>query len=253
MRAASFVFVTLCLASSLASADAVTEWNKRACDIIGEAKLGTPPANRALAITHTAVYEAETAHRQYPTSGLQIEVAKDASSKRSRPQRVTLTKMIVAGVAATRPRTTRIDRHPGRPQGVRHRRGRATPQPARVRRRRWSRNTEVPPGHEGWCYVPTTIPPCRSGPRAGLDRKSPSSYGPARRMRSPINSGAPISRGQGDGCQTGSKARRRRRTCRILGGRCLHLSGVVRSVATKPGREIQRTRALPPCPAMADE
>lgn len=41
-----------------AHADAVTDWNIRASEFIGEAKLGTPPAMRVMAIMHTAVHGA---------------------------------------------------------------------------------------------------------------------------------------------------------------------------------------------------
>jgi hypothetical protein len=41
-----------------ASADAVTDWNTRAGELIAEAKLGTPPAVRLMAILQTAVHDA---------------------------------------------------------------------------------------------------------------------------------------------------------------------------------------------------
>lgn len=41
-----------------ARADAVTDWNTKAADFITEAKLGTPPAMRVMAIVQTAVHEA---------------------------------------------------------------------------------------------------------------------------------------------------------------------------------------------------
>jgi hypothetical protein len=47
------------LATSMnAKADAVTDWNIKAGELIAEAKLGTPPATRALAIVQTAVFDA---------------------------------------------------------------------------------------------------------------------------------------------------------------------------------------------------
>src|SRR5712692_4795391 len=68
------------LAGPVARADVVTDWNVKAGDIVVEAKLGPPPANRALAIVHTAVYEAANAiTKRYPASGLQLEVAPGAS------------------------------------------------------------------------------------------------------------------------------------------------------------------------------
>ncbi|HYC37406.1 MAG TPA: vanadium-dependent haloperoxidase [Usitatibacter sp.] len=45
-------------ALSEARADAVTDWNARANAVLAEARLGTPPAVRAIAIVQTAVHEA---------------------------------------------------------------------------------------------------------------------------------------------------------------------------------------------------
>ena len=47
-----------------AHADTVTEWNIKAGEILHDARMGTPPANRAMAIVHTAVYEATNAITQ---------------------------------------------------------------------------------------------------------------------------------------------------------------------------------------------
>lgn len=41
-----------------ASADAIVDWNHRSAKIIGESRLGTPPAIRAMALVQTAAYEA---------------------------------------------------------------------------------------------------------------------------------------------------------------------------------------------------
>ncbi|MBC7995599.1 MAG: PA-phosphatase, partial [Rhizobacter sp.] len=41
-----------------AYADVVTDWNTKAGELVIEAKLGTPPANRVMAIVQTAVHEA---------------------------------------------------------------------------------------------------------------------------------------------------------------------------------------------------
>ena len=49
------------LGSSPAHADAVTDWNLKAGEVIADAKLGTPPAVRVMAMVQTAVYEAAKA------------------------------------------------------------------------------------------------------------------------------------------------------------------------------------------------
>lgn len=60
-RASPLLFALLLLSTTRAQADAVSEWNARACDAVFAAQLSPPAANRALAIVQTAVYEAVTA------------------------------------------------------------------------------------------------------------------------------------------------------------------------------------------------
>jgi hypothetical protein len=62
------------------AADVVAEWNTKAGEIVVEARLGPPAANRVLAIVQTAVYEAANAvTRRYPASVPQLEPAPGAS------------------------------------------------------------------------------------------------------------------------------------------------------------------------------
>jgi hypothetical protein len=80
LRSAMLGVAVFLLAAPMALADVVTEWNIKAGEIVVEAKLGPPPANRVLAIVQTAVYEAANAiTRRYPASGLQVEAAPGAS------------------------------------------------------------------------------------------------------------------------------------------------------------------------------
>jgi len=46
------------LAIPVASADVVSDWNSTACQVVYDAKLGPPMANRTLALTQTAVFDA---------------------------------------------------------------------------------------------------------------------------------------------------------------------------------------------------
>jgi len=63
-----------------ASADAITDWNVKAGELVVEAKLGPPPANRVMAMVHAAVYEAVNAiTRRYPAGRLQLEATQGAS------------------------------------------------------------------------------------------------------------------------------------------------------------------------------
>jgi hypothetical protein len=61
-----------------ARADAITDWNLKAGDILAEAKLGTPPAVRAMALVQTAVYQAVT---QADLQGASAEAAIAAANR----------------------------------------------------------------------------------------------------------------------------------------------------------------------------
>ena len=59
-----------------AQADAVTDWNTKAGDFITDARLGTPPAVRVMAIVQTAVHEAvQAAGQQLPAASPEAAVA----------------------------------------------------------------------------------------------------------------------------------------------------------------------------------
>lgn len=61
-------------------ADAVTDWNVKACEIAGPASFDTPTANRMLAVMHTAIYEAvNSITKRYPASGMKIDAPPGAS------------------------------------------------------------------------------------------------------------------------------------------------------------------------------
>lgn len=77
---AAMIAVIGVLACSVAKADAVTAWNRIAGDIIVDAGLGPLPADRALAITHAAVYEAVNAiTRRYASDELSLKAAPGTS------------------------------------------------------------------------------------------------------------------------------------------------------------------------------
>ncbi|QJR10042.1 hypothetical protein DSM104443_01093 [Usitatibacter rugosus] len=60
-------------AATPARADVITDWNNKTSDLIGEAKLGTPPAVRAMALVQTATHEAVKAVG--PSASLDAAVA----------------------------------------------------------------------------------------------------------------------------------------------------------------------------------
>lgn len=60
-----------------ASADAVTDWNTRAGELITESKLGTPPAIRVMALVQTAVYDAV----KTSSGGMSVDAAVAAANR----------------------------------------------------------------------------------------------------------------------------------------------------------------------------
>ena len=100
---ARLAVVAALLAGRMANADAVTDWNVEAGEIVVAAKLGTPPANRVLAIVQTAVYDATNAiTRRYPASGTSFEAPPGASVEAAiaAANRVTLAKLVPSQQAA---------------------------------------------------------------------------------------------------------------------------------------------------------
>ena len=106
MHHATRIALAASLLASLAthaSADAVTDWNLKAGEFVVEAKVGTPAANRVLAIVHTAVYEAVNAiTRRYPAGELSLPAAQGASvdAAVAAANRATMTKLMPMQQAA---------------------------------------------------------------------------------------------------------------------------------------------------------
>ena len=77
-----------------AQADVVTDWNTLAGALIVEAKLGTPPANRVMAIVQTAVHEAVSTASMRQPGDVTLDAAVAAAN------RATLSKLIPAQEAS---------------------------------------------------------------------------------------------------------------------------------------------------------
>lgn len=96
----AIVFVTVALAASaatMASADVVTDWDARTCELVAQAKLSAPAANRVVTIVQTAVYEAANAvTKRYPAGGLRVEAPPGASVEAAiaAANRATLTQLV---------------------------------------------------------------------------------------------------------------------------------------------------------------
>jgi hypothetical protein len=87
-----FALSALALAASPgARADAVTDWNVRCGELVTEARMGTPPAVRVMAIVQTAAWQAVEAAQQRHAS---------AEAALAAAHRVTLTKLLPAQQAS---------------------------------------------------------------------------------------------------------------------------------------------------------
>ena len=81
LRAVIFAALAMCApVVQFAWADAISDWNIKGGQWVTDANTGAPVANRILAISHLAMYEATNAiTRRYPPSGVQIEAAPGSS------------------------------------------------------------------------------------------------------------------------------------------------------------------------------
>jgi hypothetical protein len=86
--------VLAALAAFDASADAVTEWNLKSGEIVAEAKIGTPPAMRVMAIVQTAAHDAVLTARQRSAAPAAVDAAVAAA------HRATLARLFPAQQAA---------------------------------------------------------------------------------------------------------------------------------------------------------
>jgi hypothetical protein len=80
-----------------ARADVVTDWNAKTHEIIGEARLGTPPATRVVAIVQTAVFDAASAAARRTPATAQADAIAAAVAAANR---VSMTKLMPAQEAA---------------------------------------------------------------------------------------------------------------------------------------------------------
>ena len=154
------------LAVPVARADAVTDWNVKAGDFVVDAKLGPPPANRALAIVQTAVYGAANAiTRRYPASAQTPQAAPGASvdAAIAAANRVTLAKLLPSQQAAI---DAAYEAALWRRSPTARRRRTASRWAARPPRRTWQRapttvRQRPRPIDRRPHRVPTCPPPCR--------------------------------------------------------------------------------------------
>jgi hypothetical protein len=103
MNHRAFILAAALIACPLARGDVVTDWNIKAGEIVVEGRMGAPPAARVVAIIQTAVYEAANAiTKRYPASGLKLEAAPGASldAAVAAANRATMVKLVPSQQAA---------------------------------------------------------------------------------------------------------------------------------------------------------
>jgi hypothetical protein len=257
----------LVLAASLAAAtlpakaDVVTDWNAKTSELIGEARIGTPPAVRVVAIVQTAAYGAVNSITQrYPSA-----IGPDATGKAPRaPQtasveaavaaahRTTLLKLLPAQQAsidaAYQAMLAKIADGPAKTAGIA-----AGEQAAQqVLDQRLADGAATPdtyrPHTTAGVYVPTVTPAVTSWPR----RKTwlmtaPDQFRPA---APPALASETWTRDLNEVKEIGGRTSTRRTPEQTEVARFWDYSlpaiyfGVVRSVADQPNREVTRNALL---------
>jgi hypothetical protein len=229
-----------------ARADAVTDWNTRAGEFIVEAKMGPPPAMRIMALTQTAVADAVQAALQAPGGKASVDAAVAAAN------RATLARLLpqqeTAISAAYQAALAAIPEGPARSAGVdageraaaavlaaRADDGAATPERYR-------------PATTPGAYVPTATPAVPQWPQRKpwlLARADQFRPGPP-----PALDSALWARDYNEVKAIGAKASTVRTAEQTEIARFWEYSlppiyyGVVRSVASQPGRDVARNARL---------
>lgn len=81
-KAAALAVALLCaLGGAPAGADVITDWNIKAGELMSDAKLGTPPATRAMAMVQTAVYESVKTSSSLKQPEISVDAAVAAANR----------------------------------------------------------------------------------------------------------------------------------------------------------------------------
>jgi hypothetical protein len=227
-------------------ADVVTDWNLKAGEFVGEAKLGTPPANRVMAIVQTAVFEAAKraqARAQQPDA---IAAAVAAAN------RATMTKLMptqeAAIQAAYNGALAAIADGPAKSAGIAAGEEAAAAVLAARLDDGAAAQEKYKPHTTAGVYVPTAAPAAATWPqRKTWVIQSASQFRPA---APPALNSAAWARDFNEVKSLGGKASTRRTPEQTEIGRFWDYSlpaiyhGVVRSVALQPGRDVLRNARL---------
>lgn len=186
IRAARCGLAAALMCGSAVQADAVTDWNIRTGEIVTASGLGTPPANRVMALVHTAAYEAANAvSRRYPSAtplppaptGASVEAAIAAAHRATLLQLVPSQRTAIE--AAYQQAISRIAAGSARDAGVAVGEQVAAAVVARRTHDKIVADAYRPHAAPG-VYVPTAFPAASQWPqRAGWLMTSPAQFRPA--------------------------------------------------------------------------
>jgi hypothetical protein len=237
----TFAGLVLAGAAIDARADVITDWNARACDVLIEAKLGTPPAVRAMAIVQTAVHGAvDAAH------GASVDAAVAAAN------RTVLMKLVPAQQAsidtAYKAALATIEEGAAKDRGIAIGEQAATAVLARRADDKVASSDDYRPHTAAGAYVPTVMPaaPQWSARKPWLM----SSAGQFRPGPPPALTSEAWTRDFNEVKDLGSRNSTRRSVEQSEIARFWEYSlppiyyGVVRSVADTPGRDVARNARL---------
>jgi hypothetical protein len=230
-------------------ADVVTDWNLKAGEFVGEAKLGTPPANRVMAIVQTAVFDAAAAAAKRAQGGAQQDAMAAAVAAANR---VTMAKLMPSQEAAINAAygaaLAAIADGPAKSAGIAAGEEAAAAVLAARLDDGAATQEKYKPHTTAGSYVPTATPAAPTWPqRKTWVLKSPSQVRPA---APPALSSATWTRDFNEVKALGGKTSTRRTPEQTEIGRFWDYSlpaiyhGVVRSVALQPGRDVLRNARL---------
>jgi hypothetical protein len=254
-QAALLVVMASLLVGRMTHADVVTDWNAKAGEIVVAAKLGTPPANRVLAIVQTSVYEATNAiTKRYNADGPPLEAASGASVEAAiaAANHATLAQLVpsqqTAVGTAYRDALAAITDGPAKSAGI------AVGEAAAAAILAWraddgyAKGEAYRPHTTPGAYVPTVIPVYSQWPqRRPWLMTSPAQFrpGPAPTLTSEL-----WARDYNEIKTLGGKGSTRRTAGQTEIARFWESTlptiyhGVVRSVASAPGREVTQNARL---------
>lgn len=254
MKFTALALSALCVASPLANADAVSDWNKLACTWVADAKLGTPPAVRVLAIAHTAVYDAVNGitHKYPAQSGSQAAADASVDAAVAAANRAALTKLLPSQSAAIESAYSTslaaIAEGPAKAAGIAAGEAAAAAVLAARENDGAAAQESYRPVTAAGVYVPTTVPAVPQWPaRKPWVMTSGAQFrpGPPPALASDIWA-RDFAEIKAVGAKTGSTRTQEQTDMALFWEATLPsiYHGVLRSVADQPGREITRNARL---------